>query len=192
MRAGGGKEKGSEYERWTGKTLSLWVSEGQRADLFARNVLSGGSFTNAMKNGATTEFGTPGDLMANHPMAFAFLSSFFVECKHYADLGFEAFLFDHEASSFLGKVLAQCRKQAVQSNVWPLLVAKQNRRPSILLCDRAVGDAALAAVPGRLPALRHHHLHSGRTTMFLMEAFTSHVPPGRFIAAVAAIKGSKS
>lgn len=180
MRPGGGKGKGSEFERQVGKALSLWVSEGHRSDLFARNVLSGGSFTNAMKKDSK-EHGMPGDLAANHPMAFKFLELFTVECKHYADLGFEAFLFDTESKSFLGSVLKHTRKQAEQAKLHPMVIARQNRRPSILLTDLYVGDALLEAVPARLKKPSHHILHSGRTTMLLLDEVVRLVPAIRFL-----------
>ena len=189
MRPGGSKEKGSEFERQTGTLLSLWITQGGRADLFARNVLSGGQFTNALKRGST-ELGTPGDLVANNPLAFAFLSMFFIECKHYKDLGFEALLFD-EGKSFLGQVLAGCRKQAKQAPqlMFPLVIARQNRRPTIMLCDGAVGHAFLRAVPRRRPAPRWHSLHDGSIMMMPFEAALSVVSAEAFINEVAALRG---
>lgn len=177
------KEKGSEFERQVGKALSLWVSEGHRSDLFARNVLSGGSFTNAMKKDSK-EHGMPGDLAANHPMAFKFLELFTVECKHYADLGFEAFLFDTEAKSFLGSVLKHTRKQAQQAKLHPMVIARQNRRPSILLTDLLVGDVLLRNVPSRLKLPHHHVLHNQKTTMLLLDDVLRLVPAAKFLEAM--------
>lgn len=190
MRPGGGKDKGSSFERVTGTQLSLWVSEGHRADLFARNVLSGGQFTNSVKKGSL-ETGTPGDLMANHPRAFDFLSTFFIECKHYADLNFEQFLFD-EAKSFLGKVMAGCRKQADQADppVFPLIIAKQNRRATVMLMDGEVGKAFLGSIPPRLPCPRHHFLHSSSVLMIPLAPALAVVRAAPFIAATKLLRNA--
>lgn len=182
MKAGGGKEKGSRFERDVGTDLSLWISKGGRADLFARNVLSGGQFTNQTKKGSL-ETGTPGDLMANHPLAFSFLSMFFIECKHYADLGFEALLFD-EDKSFLGRVMAKCKEQAHQATpeVFPIIVAKQNRRPSIIICDGEVGQTMLKSANRVAMRPSHHFLHNGTMMMMPLDQMTMKVNASLFIA----------
>ena len=51
MRPGGGKPKGNEFERWVGRQLSIWITDGARTNIFARNVLSGGGFTVTLEKG---------------------------------------------------------------------------------------------------------------------------------------------
>ena len=45
MRKGGGKEKGSSFERLVCKRMSMWLSKGERDDLFWRSAMSGGRAT---------------------------------------------------------------------------------------------------------------------------------------------------
>jgi hypothetical protein len=178
MKPGAGKAKGSAFEREVGKQLSLWVSGGHRADLFARNVLSGGQFTSALAH-EQKEHGTPGDLVANHPTAFRFLQCFSVECKHHADVDLEGFLFDRQDRSFLGKTFKHTQGQAALIGRDALVIAKQNRRPSFVLCGRKVGAAMLYASAF---ALHHHLLQSDRLFMVLFDELTNKVNPDRLLS----------
>jgi hypothetical protein len=130
MRANHGKHsknKGSAFEREAGKQLSLWLTAGERPDTFSRNVLSGGSFTNAELRGEKSSR-MPGDLMAAHPLAFAFLSQFSVECKHYEDIGLDAYLWDTRARTMLGEFIYHTKRQAVPVDLEYMLIAKQDYR----------------------------------------------------------------
>jgi hypothetical protein len=186
MRKGGGKEKGSAFERAIGAALSLWITAGERKDLFSRNVLSGGRFTNALKN--DDKLGIPGDLMAAHPLAFDFLAGHVIECKHYKDLNLDAFLFDQQRKSFLIQVFDHTKAQGQAiGGLWPLIIAKQNMRPTILLCESQIGELLLAAIPQRTrraPTLWHHKLQRGRLYMFLLDDVLQQVPASRYIASV--------
>ena len=51
MRKGGGKAKGSSFERLICKELSLWITGGEHQDVFWRSAMSGGRSTVAMKKG---------------------------------------------------------------------------------------------------------------------------------------------
>jgi hypothetical protein len=161
MRPGGGKDKGSAFERKVGAVLSLWLTGGARADVFARNVLSGGKFTIAARKGQETSI--PGDLMAAHPQAFAFLALCSVECKHRRDLELSRLLFDG-AQAYLSRVLEVARQQAARVGCFALVIAKQNHVPAVVLTERRVGDALRAAY---FPAgrLRYHLLRN--ETVFL-------------------------
>lgn len=178
MRKGGGQAKGSAFERESCLGLSLWVSQGKRTDLFTRNVLSGGRFTIAMAR--QEDHGTPGDTMASHPMAFAFASTFLVECKSYKDLGWTAFLHD-EDKSFLGRVIKLCRSQAAHVGQDYIVIAKQNQRKPVLMMDRAAGLAALDTT-WRKSSLQYHWFH--RETIFALhlESLT-YIRPDDFIEA---------
>lgn len=167
MKAGGSVAKGSSFERDTCRVFSLWVSAGARADLFSRNVLSGGRFTNQAKANSA-ELSNPGDMIASHPMGNAFLSLFAIECKHVQNVGFEPLLFDFAEGSFLTRVLGKARTQAHMIACQPLVVARQNRRPTVLFVDARVGNVFLGACPPKLKP-RYHILHSGRTMLFDFE-----------------------
>lgn len=165
MKPGGGKEKGSEFERSVCRRLSLWLSEGERGDIFTRNVLSGGSFTNAVKKGSD-ELALPGDIAANHPIAFTFLKLFSVECKHMKDLNLEGLLFDYQGSSFMAVTYIKSQKQAEKIKADALVVARQNRRPIVLMCSGKIGACFDASVRGRGLRPRSHALHGGLYRLF--------------------------
>lgn len=139
MRTGGGKNKGSEWEREVGKRLSRWISKGARSDLFTRNVLSGGDFTRRIVK-ESGEIGTPGDLMARDKLAFDFIRAFFVECKHYKVLGFVPFLFDVSGKTFLSVALAHASMQAAQSGTHFMFVAKQNNLQPVVILNKKLAE----------------------------------------------------
>lgn len=188
MKPGGGKAKGNSFELATCKDFSRWLTNGQRADCFARNVISGGSFTKAQRNSQIS--GMPGDIMANHPLAFDFLKFFSVECKHKANIAFEGFLFDWSRESFLWKTFLQARGQAEQMNAWAFVVAKQNRRPTIMLMDWFICERAASSVK-RGMRLRYHQLHRGQLGMLEFDNFLQAVDPGIFLAQMGAYAQSK-
>jgi hypothetical protein len=182
MRPGGGKEKGSSFERVVCKDLSNWVTNNTRGDLFTRNVISGGSFTNAVAKGSK-DHGMPGDIMANHPLAYTFLQLFMVECKHHKDINLDGYLYDNREASSLAKIINKTRKEAAHIGVRPLLVVKQNNRPAMLILERDAAVVALACVGHRL-RLPWHSMHTGSIYLFEFQCFRRMVYASRFLAAV--------
>ena len=168
MRSGGSKEKGSAWEREVGKRLSLWLTYDERPDIFSRNVLSGGAFTIATDKGKLSSR-MPGDLMAAHPLAFAFLSHYLVECKHLKNIGMESLIFDTSAKSAMMTIIKLCESQAAHSKLAYLVIAKQNMREPLILCSGNTGDHLLASIPRTKrwtgPPI-HHWLH--RRRIFVM------------------------
>ena len=183
MRKGGSSRKGSAFERAVGRDLSRWISGGQRNDLFARNVLSGGDFTRRLKSGegATT---MPGDLMARSPLANDFMSSFLVECKHYRDLGLKSFLLDLRGNSFLARTITLAQTQAAASGLSWMVVAKQNNVPTLLIVGRPVAPLIMCGSPAQI----EHWLHGGEFYMTLFNDFLERVDPVAFISAVVRAK----
>lgn len=123
MKIGGGKAKGSAFEREVGYTLSKWITNGERDDLFARTVLSGGQFT-------VSQRGNPGDLMAQDPLAQRFCNLFVIECKHWGDLYMEAFVLQREK---LYEALKKLDNDAYTLNKNWLFVVKQNFLPALVM-----------------------------------------------------------
>jgi hypothetical protein len=138
MRRGGGKAKGSQFERDMCVVLSKWISDGKSEDLFWRSALSGGRATIGQRKGKFHS-SQVGDISAIHPDGHYFISSFAPECKFYASLDYSSIL------SGKGKLLtfwAEIRKQAHTHDKMPFLMAKQNRMPVFVhLCKS--GMAAL-------------------------------------------------
>lgn len=181
MRVGGSGQKGGAWERSVGGQLSLWVSNGARADLFRRSVLSGGQYT-LSKGGE----GTPGDLAINHPLAATFLSLFLVECKHYKDIELDKYLFDLTERSFLARVFKKAKEQGDAAGVVPLVVAKQNHYPAMVLMDYAIGMEACKAT--RIGSFRYHSLHNNTTVLTSLHHLIACVKPDRFLASVTELK----
>lgn len=183
MRPGGGKDKGSEWERQVGKRLSLWLTHGVRPDIFSRNVLSGGSFTNASRKGELSSR-MPGDLMAAHPLAFAFMSRYAIECKHLASLGLEQFLFDDKNACELSKIISFADGQARVCALDYMIVAKQNRREPFVITAGGVGRRILesGAISSRAKiAPPHHFLHRGRIFMMKFDTMCGVIDPDRLL-----------
>jgi hypothetical protein len=132
MRPGGGKNKGSAFERAVCRKLSLWVTDGVRNDVFARNVTSGGQFTTARKKGEVC--GQPGDIMARAEEGNALINNFLIECKHYHDLHFTTFFNRIDGNNnLLQKFASRCAKEATELNKSWLLITKQDRRQPLII-----------------------------------------------------------
>lgn len=163
MKSGGGKGKGSSFEREVGYSLSLWLSCGQRKDLICRTVLSGGQFTVGGK-------GNQGDLMAQHPLAFKFFECFSVECKHWKNLEMVRFLV---RDGDLYKALKKVKKQAEHENKLWMLIARQNFQKTILFMPAE----AMVYFFKQISGLSYHVLFSGNVYMFYFSEFLSKASP---------------
>lgn len=129
------KAKGNRWELEVCKRLSLWLSKGERSDLFSRNVSSGAMFTNARRLGA--DLNMPGDIAAAHPTAANFAQLFCVECKAVHDLQFLSFVTGNKKldNNWLGRVILKAKDEgeaATPQRSW-MVLAKQNGRPPIAL-----------------------------------------------------------
>ena len=177
MRAGGGKEKGSAYEREVGRLLSRWLTYDERADIFSRNVLSGGGFTRAEQAGAVTSR-MPGDLMPAHPLAFAFMATFSVECKHLRDIGLEAYLWDPVYKSPLAQIITLAERQAHGIGLHYFVTAKQNHRTALLFVSKQVGNIMMECTRRRGGAFpMYHRVHRQRVFIMRLEDMLAAVDP---------------
>lgn len=165
MKPGQGKNKGSGFERDVGTRISLWLTNGARKDLLCRTVGSGAQFT-------SSKFcqGHPGDLMAQHPLAFTFCDAFVIECKFWRDLELIKFL-SHEGNLF--KAMQQVRNQAIEVKKSWWLVAKQNHRDTILLLPSEVMKSELK--------FDYHLLFQGSVIMCSFTKFLSEIPIDEFV-----------
>lgn len=184
MRKGGNKAKGSEWERATGRMLSLWLTHSERDDIFSRNVLSGGSFTMAEGKGKLSSR-MPGDVMAAHPLAFQFLQQYSIECKHLRDIGLLRYLLDPRAMTPLGVIIRQARRQADHIGLDYMVIAKQNQRFPVVFTSAKAGTHMLNAITtrGRRLTLRpmHHWLHSETVFMIRLADMVTRIDPDNFL-----------
>src|SRR3954464_4941724 len=129
MRAGGGKSKGSSFERWVCKELSLWITDGKRTDCFWRSAMSGGRATVAHKKGVDVR--QAGDICAVAPEGAEFCDRWFIECKHVKDLNLDSFLI--KKTGMLASFWKKCCQQAERHKRAPMLIARQNGWPTLLI-----------------------------------------------------------
>ncbi len=124
------KAKGCQYERDISKTLSLWLTDGEREDVLWRSAGSGNRSTIADDHRAHA-----GDLMATTPEGFVLTEPTYIEIKRYKDLEIKKIV---KGTGKLFKVWNDTVEEAKKFEKWPVLIARQNYYP------------ALWCVPGRI------------------------------------------
>lgn len=139
MRKGGGKQKGSAFERTICKELSLWISNGEQKDIFWRSAMSGGRSTVAMKKGDKLS-AQAGDISSIHKLGHIFIDIFMVECKSYKTLNFESLV---KGTGKLLEFWSKAKDEAARHDKLPILIGKQNNYP-IVVCLDAEGVRRLA------------------------------------------------
>lgn len=130
MRKGGGKAKGSSFERKICKALSLWISKGEDEDLFWRSAMSGGRATTSAKSGKLLRRQC-GDISAVSPEGHKLTDYFYVELKHVKDLAFDSFILKKAGSLY--KFWLTAKREAKRYNRNPMIIAKQNNYPEIVV-----------------------------------------------------------
>jgi hypothetical protein len=120
--------KGPKFERLACRLLSLWVSDGKRDDLFWRTAMSGGRATLRLAKGVMTR--AIGDICATDPEGFKLTDHYLIECKHHRDLNLLAFMF---GKGKLFKFWIETVEEAASHKRQPMLIAKQNNFPTLLL-----------------------------------------------------------
>src|SRR4029077_14687206 len=140
VRAGGSKAKGSSFERDICKKLSIWASSGLREDLYWRSSMSGGRSTIQAKKGKLN-LTQAGDVSSIDRIGSEFIEKFCVECKHYKTLDLIPGIIHSRGAlySFWKRLL----KDAAGAKKLPILIAKQNRLPSLVLVTE-MGASQLA------------------------------------------------
>ena|SRR5216684_1523079 len=144
MKTGSGsKQKGSALERQIAKTLSLWVTGGKREDCYWRSSMSGGRATIQRRKGVSNKTQT-GDITAIDPVGAWLTDRFIIEAKFYKDLDIESGIISNTGR--LHKFWIDLVDIGHTINKWPMLVAKENNRP-ILLVLSSKGETALRLDP---------------------------------------------
>lgn len=133
MKHGGGKGKGTSFERDICTKLSLWMTNGQRKDCFWRSAISGGRATRLHKKGEQINT-QAGDICAIDPAGHIFTDAFYIECKHYKDLRITSFLLSNTGP--LAKFWPKTKVEAAKYGKRPMLIAKQNMYPTFVLLTK--------------------------------------------------------
>lgn len=126
-----GKAKGSAFERVICKKLSLWVTDGERQDVFWRSAMSGGRATvaNRLQNGIMVR--QAGDICAVGPEGHAFVTAWYVECKAYRTLNIDCFVL--KGTGNLARFWKVTCREAHKYGRSPMLIARQNMMPVIVV-----------------------------------------------------------
>lgn len=131
MKPGSGKAKGSAFEREVCKGLSLWVTGGQKSDVFWRSAMSGGRATALNKSGVLVR--QAGDICAVAEEGYDLVDSYYFELKRYKDLNLPQFLI--RGTGILSTFWRATIIDAESYGRRPVLIAKQDRMPAIVLFD---------------------------------------------------------
>lgn len=130
MRKGGGKGKGSSFEREICVALSKWLTNGVSVDVFWRSAMSGGRATVAKgavrQAGDITAVATEGHILTDH---------YYIECKNYKDLNLDCLI---KGKGTLLTFWQTAQKEAAKYNRHPILIFKRNHWPT-MVCMSALG-----------------------------------------------------
>lgn len=136
MRSGGGKAKGSAFERWVAKELSLWLTRGADAKQLIRSVLSGG--WTAHRKTSDEPWRHAGDLAPNGPIGEAFRKAVAVECKHYGVIDLYGYW---QPTHKLNVWWEKLNEEASEAGCASMLVFRANLRPTMVMLDAALWTA---------------------------------------------------
>lgn len=128
------KSKGSRFERKICSAFSKWCSNDLRDDLFWRAAMSGGRATLASRTGRKL-VAQAGDISSIDPLGAPLTEKFFLECKHLSSLEIHRWVYN--CKSPLDNVWDKPLKEATDHGKIPLVIAKQNRQPELVLSTRA-------------------------------------------------------
>lgn len=134
------KAKGSKFERDVCKALSLWISEGQRQDLFWRSAMSGGRATVAHKNSAALLRAQCGDICAVDPLGNVLTDDLYFECKHLKQLSFDGLVKSNRGQGSLIQIWRETQKQSARYDKFPVLICRQNGYPTLFCGDKRTVD----------------------------------------------------
>ncbi|MCK5235404.1 MAG: hypothetical protein KAR06_00350 [Deltaproteobacteria bacterium] len=173
MKKGGGKGKGSEFERGVCKDLSRWLSYQERDDLLWRSAMSGGRATVQFKKGkkASTQ---AGDLSSIDPLGHKLIDKFVVECKFYKDLRIDSLIYHEPVTNTIYDFWNILRKEAIDHDKNPMIIARQNNKRTLIgLNDNGVR----ILFPKKSDRLPYSYFESLNLYLFDYASFLGDVDP---------------
>jgi len=126
-----GHSKGAEYERNIAKQLSIWLSKGERDDLFWRTHGSGSRHTTRVKKNIRTE-GQDGDISSTcRGISDKFRRFFSIEIKFYKNINLWGLITGKKTGilSFWNEAVVQADSVYKE----PVLIAKENYKPALFI-----------------------------------------------------------
>jgi hypothetical protein len=145
MKKGGGKSKGSAFEREVSRYLTRWLSGQEKEYFFYRSPGSGGVATVIQENKEIT-----GDIIAVKPEAKFFTDKFSVELKTgYEGAGFHKHLKGLKSNE-IEEFWSQAVTDADRAEKYPMLIFKKMRcSPVVAICDKALNSLTLSLLTTR-------------------------------------------
>jgi len=126
---GRGKPKGGKFEREICKKLSLWITNGDKEDCLWRSAISGGRATVAHRKGKEVRQG--GDICSVSPEGHQLTDHWFIECKNVQRLYLDQWLI--KGTGLFSKFWMKCRNEAKRHGRAPVIIAKQNGWPTLII-----------------------------------------------------------
>jgi len=127
------KEKGSSFERFVARKISLFLSNNERDDIAWRTQSSGATFTRRTKLGKEAA-NQAGDISYKHELAFRFFTKFEVEAKAYKNINLWSIL--DQNGEGLYEFLKQVIRDSIASKKHPMLIVKQNNKDILALFEK--------------------------------------------------------
>jgi hypothetical protein len=134
MRSGGGKAKGSEFERNVCKLLSLWITDDQRDDIFWRSAMSGGRASVKFQKGKDN-ITQVGDISAIDPIGHKLIDNFVVECKSYNNIKIDSMIYGVPKGDSLLGFWEQLKHISYNARKFPIIIFKQHAKPILIGLD---------------------------------------------------------
>jgi hypothetical protein len=129
------KAKGGKFERDVCKALSLWISGGQRQDLYWRSAMSGGRSTVAAKGGRKLN-AQCGDITSVDPLGNILTDACYFECKHLKHFSLDDLVKENAGRNSLMTIWYKTRHEAERYNDRnPVLIFRQNNWPTVVCTD---------------------------------------------------------
>lgn len=130
------KEKGNRYEREIARKLSVWISEGRNRNLLWRSDSSGARATTSKEKLSNQA----GDIAPDSKEGYDFIDKFYVECKHYKNIGLENLIWRSNKQENVLTWWRRYTKEADKYNKILLLICKQNNKPDLLFVTKQFID----------------------------------------------------
>lgn len=137
------KAKGARFEREVCVDLSMWVTNGKRKDVFWRSSMSGGRATIIRNKGESNR--QAGDICAVAPEGHFLTDKWFFEVKHLKNLELTSFVLGN--CGLLARHWVKAKAQALRHRRQPIVIAKQNNMPTIMLTQSGFRPGDVPIVP---------------------------------------------
>lgn len=128
MKKGGGKAKGSAFEREVCRIFTKWITGKSKPVIFWRTASSGAQFTQTKGKGSKMA----ADLMAVEPEGCVLTDRFAIECKSYSTVSFKMLL-KQSKSCKITLWWEQVVEDASKISKKPMLVFKSKYFPTCLM-----------------------------------------------------------